>query len=66
MTYSSVGKLIIPVCDNCVAKMRTRRGRGALGSVLLFMQIALDYESPKVNRHAATKVVCLVVVPMSP
>jgi len=65
-TCNSVGMLIIPVCDNRVARMRTGSGRGALGSVPLFMQMAPDHESPKVNRCAATKAACLVAVPMSP
>jgi hypothetical protein len=65
-TCSSVGKLIIPVCDNRVARMRTGSGRGALGSVPLFMRIAPDHESPNVKRHAATKAACSAVVPMSP
>jgi len=64
-TCNSVGKSIIPVCDNHVAKMRTGSGRGALGPVLLFMWIALDHESLKVKRCAATKAACSAVVPLS-
>ena len=66
MTCSLVGKLIILVCDNHVTRMRTGSGRGALGLVPLFMQMALDYESPKVNWHAAIKAACLAVVHMLP
>jgi hypothetical protein len=65
-TCNSVGKFIIPVCDNRVAKMHTGSGRGALGSVPLFIWIALDHESPKVKRHAATKAACSAAVPISP
>jgi len=61
-----VGKLIIPVCNSRVARMRTESGRGALGLVLLFMRIAPDHESLKVNWHTATKAACLAVVLMLP
>jgi hypothetical protein len=64
-TYSLVGKLIILVCDSRVARMRTGSGRGTLGSVPLFMQMAPDHESPKVNHRAATKAACSAAVPMS-
>jgi hypothetical protein len=65
-TCNLVGKFIIPVCDNRVAKMHTGSGRGALGSVLLFMRIAPDHESPKVKQRATTKAACSAAVPMSP
>ena len=64
-TCSSVGKLIIPVCDNRVARMHTGSDRGALGSVPLFMRMALDHESLKVNQRAAMKVACLAAVPVT-
>ena len=64
-TCNSVGESIIPVCDNHVVKMRTGSGRGALGSVPLFRRIAVDHESPKLKRHAATKEVCSAAVPLS-
>ena len=66
MTCSSVGKLVIPVCDSRVARMRTGSGKGALGLVPLFMWMAPDHESLKVNRHAATKAAYSAAVPMLP
>jgi hypothetical protein len=66
MTCSLVSKLTILVCDSHIAKMRTGSGRGALGLVPLFMWMAPDHESPKVNWHAATKAACSAAVPMSP
>ena len=66
MTCISVGKFIILVCDNRVARMHTGSGRGALGLVPLFMQIAPDHESPKLKRRAATKAACSAAVPISP
>ena len=65
-TCKLVGESITPACDNRVAKMHTGSGRGALGSVLLFMRIAPDHESPKVKRRAATKAACSAAVPISP
>jgi hypothetical protein len=64
-TCNSVGKFIIPVCNDRVAKMRTGSGRGALGLVPLFRRIAVDHESPKLKRRAATKEACSAMVPLS-
>jgi hypothetical protein len=66
MTCSSVGKLVIPVCDSHIARMCTGSGKGALGLVPLFMWMAPDHESPKVNHCAATKAACSAAVPMLP
>jgi hypothetical protein len=61
-----VSGLKIMVRDNVIAIVRTGSAGGPLGLALLFMWMALDHKSPKLNRHAATKAACSAAVPMSP
>jgi hypothetical protein len=66
MTTCPVSGLKIMVRNNVITMVCTGSAGGPLGLVLLFMWMALDHESLKVNRRATTKAACSVAVPMLP
>jgi hypothetical protein len=66
MMTCPVSGLKIMVRDSVIMMVRTGSAGGPLGLALLFMWMAPDHESPKLNRRAATKAACSAVVPMSP
>jgi hypothetical protein len=49
MTTCPMSGLKIMVRDNVITMVRTGSAGGPLGLALLFMWMALDHESPKVN-----------------